>query len=322
MQADAERARTSTRPPATANGASSAPLMRPATSSAVAPASSPSPASTSRNSSPPWRASRSPGRTTVWRRSLRRSSSSSPAPWPSRSLTALKSSRSRKSSATRSPVRAARSRTRRRCSCRRARLARPVERVAVGQRVEVVLGQAPLGDVEWTPTSARPRAAPRRVTGRPRSRRTSRPCGSCRSSTFAGRASRSAAESFATAAGSVSGPWRTGGWGRAPPPRRSPSCARSPRWRRRWGGLARPTRSRCRSWPRRGRRRAGLQVFAVPGGHGLGHRNGRPGIERPPRRAVRATNRRPDLALRGSARSAAWPVAGSRPGSDATARSS
>ncbi len=81
---------------------------------------------TTTNSSPPRRATVSPGRTVRSSRRATSRSRSSPAPWPSESLTTLKRSRSRNSTPTERWWRDARCRASWRRSSNRARLGRPV----------------------------------------------------------------------------------------------------------------------------------------------------------------------------------------------------
>ena len=133
--------------PATRKGSASAATISPATRSATATGSSSRSASSSRNSSPPcgpagrWRArpraGGSPGRR----------SSSSPAAWPSESLTSLKPSRPMWSSATPAPV-APRARQR---ELEVLLEQRPVgqrgERVVVGEVGDLLLGAAALRHV-------------------------------------------------------------------------------------------------------------------------------------------------------------------------------
>ncbi len=94
----------------------------------VASVTSPSRSRTTPNSSPPRRATVSPGRTQSLSRRLMAMSSWSPARCPRLSLTRLKRSKSRKSTANlRSrPERRARSRRRLRCSMKVERFGRPV----------------------------------------------------------------------------------------------------------------------------------------------------------------------------------------------------
>ena len=98
--------------------------------SATGPAASPSSSSgsTTRNSSPPWRDTTSTPRNALGMRPAMIFSSASPATWPSESLTALKLSRSMKSTAACVQRRFAVASTNSSRSCSSARFGRPVSR--------------------------------------------------------------------------------------------------------------------------------------------------------------------------------------------------
>ena len=119
-------ARTSSARPSTSTGSRSAATMRAARSAPICAAPDGTSLTSRVNSSPPGRARTSLGRTTPRRRSATTRSSASPTWWPWSSLTRLKSSRSRKRSATSWSRMRAWCSAERSSSCSAARLASPV----------------------------------------------------------------------------------------------------------------------------------------------------------------------------------------------------
>ena len=260
------------------NGSSSACSTCLATASAAMRGSVSRSVSRIRNSSPPWRASRSVERTTPRRRTAIRRSSSSPAAWPSESLTALKSSRSTYSSATACPERRARARPEREVLVEQRAVRQLRQRVVVGEERDLLLRAAALGDVAegghravrarlavahradgWRPTPT-PRCRPRARSS------TRRRAAAGRSAARAGRASPRASSGAPSSFSDLHRPLAGGAveevlLGQAEDPRRGRVAARARARRRRRSAAPPPARARrrgCapRSRPARPRRSA------------------------------------------------------------------
>ena len=131
------------------------------------------------NSSPPKRATVSPGRSTSVSRAASRHRSSSPAPWPSESLTSLKRSRSMNRTATEARRRAAWLRASESRSMNSVRFGRPVSGSCRPWRLHLLLRAAALDRVgQHVRPSPRGRRSRRARTAsaaqRPAARRTGR----------------------------------------------------------------------------------------------------------------------------------------------------